>query len=244
MVTIGGVATHVEESGDGPTLYYLHGCLEWAGYAAPLTSLLAKSFRVVEPERRGHGRTPDIPGPITYDAMADDMVALLEHFAGAPAPLVGYSDGAIVALLVAIRRPDLVGPIVAIGPNARVDGLTDQTLGELRALTPATWPAEFREAYERLSPDGPEHWPIVCEKLRHLLLTEPDIPAAELGRIETPTLLVGGDHDAVRPEHFAELHREIPGSELRILPGAPHELPVAEPRLLAELINRFVAAHR
>jgi pimeloyl-ACP methyl ester carboxylesterase len=239
LLTIAGLPAYVEERGGGPALLYLHGAAEWIGYAEPLTGLLARDFRVIEAERRGHGRTPDVPGPITYDAMTGDTIALLDHLDLGPVPLVGYSDGGIVALLVAIARPDLVSFLVAIGPNARVDGLTGETLAWLAEVTPDTWPAENREAYERLSPDGPGHWPAVCEKIRLMLLREPDIPTGELARITAPTLLIGGDRDAIRLEHFLELHRSIAGSELCILPGAPHELPVAEPQLVADLIKRF-----
>lgn len=240
MATIAGLPTYIEEQGSGPPLLYLHGAAEWIGYADPLTDRLAAEFRVIQAERRGHGRTPDVPGPLTYDAMAADTVALLEHLGLGPLPLVGYSDGGIVGLLVAIGRPDLVASLVAIGPNARVDGLTAETLEWLRTVTPATWPAENREAYERLSPDGSDHWPTVCEKVREMLLREPDIPTEALARIAAPTLLIGGDRDAIRLDHLAELHAAIPGSELCILPGAPHELPVAEPELVALLTARFI----
>ena len=106
--------------------------------------------------------------------------------------------------------------------------------------TPENWPAENREAYERLSPDGPGHWPVVCEKIRQMLLREPEIPSETLARITTPTLLIGGDRDAIRLEHFLELYAAIPRSQLAILPDAPHELPVEEPQLVAELATRFI----
>ena len=240
MLTIAGLPTYVEESGNGPPLLYLHGAAEWIGYADSLTDLLEQSFRVIQAERRGHGRTADVPGPLTYDAMTADTVALLDHLALGPVPLIGYSDGAIVALLTALARPDLVAALVAIGVNARVDGLTAEIRRWLAEATPESWPAENREAYERLSPDGPAHWPIVCEKIREMLLREPEIPAADLARITTPTLLIGGDRDAIRLEHFVELYDSIAGSQLAILPDAPHELPVREPLHVAELATRFI----
>ena len=240
MLTIAGLPTYVEESGSGPPLLYLHGAAEWIGYAEPLTDLLEQSFRVIQAERRGHGRTPDVEGPLTYDAMASDTVALLDQLALGPIPLVGYSDGAIVALLTALHRPDLVAAIVAIGANARVDGLTSGARRELAMTTPENWPAENREAYERLSPDGPAHWAVVCEKIRQMLLREPEILSETLAQITVPTLLVGGDRDAIRLEHFLELYGAIPRSQLAILPDAPHELPVEEPQLVAELATRFI----
>ena len=237
---IAGIPTYVEESGGGPTVFYLHGATEWIGYADEFTRLLAARFRVVQAERRGHGRTPDVPGPLTYEAMTADTIALIEHLDCGPAHIVGFSDGGIIALLLALARPDLVDRIVAIGPNARVDGLTDETLTWLAEVTPEMWPSECSEAYARLSPDGPGHWPTVCRKVVEMLLREPDIAADDLARITAPTLLIGGDRDVVRSDHFLEMHRAIPGSQLCILPGASHEIPTEEPGRASELTTRFL----
>ena len=231
---------YVHRHGDGPPLLYLHGAGETAEYAVPLTRLLERDFHVIQPERRGHGRTPDVPGPLTYDAMAQDTMALLDRLELGPVPVVGYSDGAIVGLLVAMARPDLLTHLVAIGPNARVDGLTAETLDWLEHATADSWPLPVRRAYGRLSPDGPGHWPVVAEKLRLLLLREPTLTDEQLAAITVPTLLVGGERDAIRLDHFAELQAAIPGSELCILPGAPHELPVAEQELVARLCTDFI----
>jgi pimeloyl-ACP methyl ester carboxylesterase len=83
---------------------------------------LAEQFRVFTPERRAHGRTPDVDGPITFELMADDTIALLDAVVGEPAHLVGCSDGAIVALLVAVRRPDLIRKLVFVGGVFHRDG--------------------------------------------------------------------------------------------------------------------------
>ena len=239
--TIAGIPTYVEESGSGPALLYLHGATEWVGYSAELTALLAGRFRVIQPERRGHGRTPDVPGLLTFAAMTSDTAALIEHYGVGPVNVVGFSDGAIIGLLLAIERPELVARLVAIGPNARVDGLTDEALGWLEQVTPETWPRECYDAYARLSPDGPGHWPVFLDKVVEMLLREPDISAGDLARITAPTLLIGGERDMVRQNHFLELHEAIPGSELCILPGVSHEVTTGEPLRAFELTSRFLA---
>jgi pimeloyl-ACP methyl ester carboxylesterase len=236
-----GVETYVEESGSGPTVFYLHGATEWIGYAEEFTGLLARRFRVIQPERRGHGRTPDVPGPLTYAAMTADTIALMEHFGGEPAHLVGFSDGGIIALLLAMARPELVARVVAIGPNVRVDGLTDETLDELAQATPENWPPGYRDAHTRLSPDGLEHWPVFCQKVIDMVLREPNLTDADLAQITAPTLLVGGDRDVIRLEHFVEMHRAIVGSQLCILPGASHEIPAEHPQRAFEVTARFLA---
>jgi pimeloyl-ACP methyl ester carboxylesterase len=240
MLTLAGLPTYVEESGRGPTLYYLHGATEWIGYAEEFTGLLARRFRVIQAERRGHGRSPDVPGPLTYAAMTADTIALMEHYGDVPAHLVGFSDGGIIALLLAMARPELVASVVAIGANVRVDGLTDETLRELAGATPENWPAEYRDAHARLSPDGPEHWPVFCQKVIDMVLREPNLANADLAQVTAPTLLVGGDRDAIRLEHFVEMHRAIAGSQLCILPCAPHEITAEQPKPAFEVTARFL----
>ena len=113
---------------------------------------LGADFHVYRPDRRGHGRTPDVPGPITYELMANDTIAFLEQVVGGPAHVVGHSDGAVVALVTALLRPDLVRRLVfasgvfhhdAWAPGA-ID-LDDETL------------AFFVEYHGEVSPDGPGH---------------------------------------------------------------------------------------
>jgi pimeloyl-ACP methyl ester carboxylesterase len=161
-VTVDGLRTWHEVHGQGQPVVLLHGAFAGASSWAAQAPVLAQGgYRVHVPERRGHAHTPDVPGPLTYGVMADDTVAYLDEVVGGPAHLVGWSDGAVVALLVAQRRPDLVGRLVLIGqyynasgkvPGGLVDQLEaggDQVMGFLRG------------EYDRVSPDGPEHSPVV-----------------------------------------------------------------------------------
>src|SRR3954454_13259080 len=100
----------------------MHGGLVDTRFFDPNLGRLAERFHVYTPERRGHGHTPDVPGPITYQLMADDTIAFLETVVGGPADLVGHSDGAVVAMLVAIQRPDLVKRLVMISGGFRQVG--------------------------------------------------------------------------------------------------------------------------
>src|SRR5436189_6470567 len=113
-VLLDGLRTWYDEHGAGDALVLLHpgGAGVDSRARAPSLGALAERFHVYTPERRGHGHTPDVEGPTTFDAMATDTVAFLEAVVGRPADLVGCSDGAVVALLVARRRPDLVRQLV------------------------------------------------------------------------------------------------------------------------------------
>jgi pimeloyl-ACP methyl ester carboxylesterase len=116
-VQLGEVRTYYEEDGDGPPLVLLHpGGADSRAFEIIVPGL-AGHFRVFRPDRRGHGRTPDVDGPITYELMAQDTIAFLEQVVGGPACLVGHSDGAPVALLTALARPDLVPRLVEVSPD-------------------------------------------------------------------------------------------------------------------------------
>jgi pimeloyl-ACP methyl ester carboxylesterase len=242
MFSVLGRPTYVESGGSGAELLYLHGAAEWAGYSDALVSLLEQGYRVVQPERRGHGRTPDSRGSLHYAEMAQDTIALIEGMRLDAPHVVGFSDGAIVALEVACMRPELVSKVVAIGPNVSVSGLTEEALEWLADVTPDTWPEEPARMHRSLSPDGPGHWPVFAQKVIDMLRREPEIPLAELAAIRAPTLVVGADRDLIRLEHLVEIFRAIPGAQLCIIPGASHELTVEVPGLLAQVVARFLAA--
>ena len=131
-VDVNGLPTWHEVRGEGQPIVLLHGAFAGASsWSAPAPALAAAGYKVHVPERRGHGHTPDVEGPMTYQVMADDTVAYFDGVVGGPAHLVGWSDGAVVALLVARGRPDLVDRLVLIGQyyssSGKVTGgLTDQ----------------------------------------------------------------------------------------------------------------------
>jgi pimeloyl-ACP methyl ester carboxylesterase len=111
-VQLGDVHTYYEEDGEGDPLVLLHPGLADSRAVEEYVPELARHFHVYRPDRRGHGRTPDVDGPITYELMARDTIAFLEQVVGGPAYLLGHSDGAPVALLAALERPDLVRRLV------------------------------------------------------------------------------------------------------------------------------------
>src|ERR1700733_14604741 len=129
-----GVKTWYEDRGSGDPLVLLHGGFSDASEFGGTIPALAEHFHVFTPDRRGHGHTPDIPGPISYALMAGDTVAFLDSLKIGRSHLVGHSDGANVALLVALARPDLVDRLVLISGNFHHDGLAaDVDVSELAA---------------------------------------------------------------------------------------------------------------
>ncbi|HVM55611.1 MAG TPA: alpha/beta hydrolase [Acidimicrobiales bacterium] len=234
-----GVRTYYEAIGAGSPLVLLHGGMcpveTWAG----LVPQLSGSFRVFTPERRGHGRTAD-PGPITYENMATDTIAFLEAIADGPVALVGWSDGAVVALLVALWRPDLVERLVYVGNAINREGVPAEVEAMAEHLSPDVLPPMLRQLHDAVSPDGPDHFDLVFEKLAHLWKTEPNLELSELASLSMPTLLVAADHDMVTVEQLAAAQRTIPDAQLAIVPGSDHGFPMEHPDLLAGLLHRFL----
>lgn len=253
-VIAGSVRMYCEEHGEGEPLLLMHAgtaTIEsfsptWAGDFLPE---LAKRYRVILPERRGHGRTADVEGPISYDLMTQDTIAFMDALGIASAHLVGYSDGAIVGMLVAISRPDLVKKFVNIGGNFDSDGLTEEARTFLSMATLERFESHPRlsklgELYKETSPDGPEHFAVVLEKIRRMWREEPRISPQDLGRIKAPTLVIIGDRDMVTLEHAIEMFRAIRNAQLCIVPGASHGLVWEKPSLVTQVILDFLASER
>ena len=237
---VGGLPTWHEVHGEGAPVVLLHGAFAGASsWAAQAPVLAGSGYRVHVPERRGHAHTPDVPGPLSYGVMADDTVAYLDGVVGGPAHLVGWSDGAVVGLLVAQRRPDLVDRLVLIGQyynsSGRVTGgLTDQlTAGGDQVL------AFLRGGYDPVSPDGPGHFPVVYAKTMRMLATEPELDLGSLAAVGAPTLVLRGDRDDVTLEHGAAVAAALPKGRLAVLPGT-HLLPVENPEVVNALLLWFL----
>ncbi len=240
-IQIGEVKTWYEQEGSGEPLVLLHGGMATNGLWAPQMPDFAARFRLVAPERRGHGHTPDVAGPLSYDVMAADTIGFLETVVGGPAHLVGFSDGGIVALVVAMMRPELVHKVVAISAHFDTSGIVPEATAMMASWTAASDEvAMLRVAYEAVSPDGPRHWPVVFAKFLEMAATQPTISIEELGAISAPTLVLAGDDDMIRLEHTAELSRAVPNSQLGLVPGTSHFLAMEKPDLVNRLVLDFL----
>jgi pimeloyl-ACP methyl ester carboxylesterase len=230
-----GVQTWYEDHGIGDPLVLLHGGFSDASEFGGTAPALAEHFHVFTPERRGHGHTPDVPGPISYELMAADTVAFLDQLKIGRSHLVGHSDGANVALLVALARPDLVDRLVLISGNFHHDGLVaGLDVGDLAAND------YLADVYGKLSPDGRDHFPVIADKILRMATTEPTLNAADLAKVAARTLVMAGDDDMVSAEHTLLLYRGIPDSELAIVPGTSHALIIEKPDLCNRIILDFL----
>jgi pimeloyl-ACP methyl ester carboxylesterase len=234
-VELGGVDTWYDEHGEGEPLVLLHPGGADARAWAPNLEPLAAHFHVFTPERRAHGRTPDVEGPITYEVLAADTIAFLEQAVGGPAHVVGCSAGASLALVVAVRRPDLVRRLVVVSGVFHRDGWIPS------AIDPNAAPHEVLErGYAELSPDGPDHYPVVHAKLARMNFEEPTLTSADLSRVTSRTLIMLGDDDEVTLEHTISMYRSLSDAELAVVPGTSHGLLHEKPALCNTMIVDFL----
>ena len=238
-IEINGHSTWVETRGNGTeTVLLLHGGLSNSDLLLDsLSAPLKTKYRVVAFDRRGHGYTADTAEPFHYDEMATETIGVLEKAVGGRAHLVGWSDGGIVGLLVALRRPDLVDRLVVIGTNYHFDGALP-----LDFDPNSEFAAMIFQAYAERSPDGGEHFDEIAGKFMTLATTEPTLTVHDLNKIVAPTLVMAGDDDIIKLSHTAALYEALPNGQLAIVPGTSHALPVERPAETAQIILNFLQA--
>jgi pimeloyl-ACP methyl ester carboxylesterase len=227
---------YYEIHGEGRPTLLLHGAYLTTDSMGPILPGLAATRQVIAPEMQGHGRTADIDRPITYDQMAEDTAALLRELDVEQADVVGYSMGGVIALLLAIRHPQLVRRLVVASAGYRSDSFHAEALAMFPQITPelfAGTPVE--ERYLRVAPN-PGDFPNLVWKMKELDTTEFVIPEDEVRAIAAPTLIVLGDSDGIRLEHAVEFFKlrgggvmgdlsGLPDSQLAVLPGTTHFVP-------------------
>lgn len=237
LTRVGAFDVWWDVRGAGDPMVLLHpGGADSRAWDSILDGLAAR-FRCYRFDRRGQGRTPDVGGPITFDAMAADAVEFLEQVVGGPAHLFGHSVGAPVGLLVAQRRSDLVSSLVFSEGVFHHDGWKP---GVLDPLPPDV--EEFLgDLYGEVSPHGRAHWPAVWARLDEEHHRAPALTVDDLARIDVPALLMFADNDGeVRTEHLHAMHEALPRAQLAVVPGTGHGLPADKPDLVTRLIADFV----
>ena len=246
---VNGIGLYYEIHGAGRPLILLHGGLGAIEMFGEVLALLAEGRRVVAVDLQAHGRTADVERPLAYEAMADDVAALIEHLGFGAADVMGYSLGGGVALQTAIRHPEAVRKLVVVSSPFRRDGWYSEVLAGMAQLGPEA--AELMKAtpmyalYSGVAP-RPDDWPVLLTKLGALLGQDYDW-SDDVAAMETPTMIVVGDADSVRTSHavaFFELlgggkqdagwdGSGMPDSRLAVLPATTHHDIFSSPALAA-----------
>ncbi|CAM3254103.1 alpha/beta fold hydrolase [Stackebrandtia soli] len=238
---IGGVPTWYAVNGAGEPVVLLHGGLVDSRSFERAVTLLSPRYRVFTVDRRGHGRTPDMDGPYSYELLADDTIAFLEQVVEGSAHLVGFSDGANIALIVAARRPDLVRRLVTISGNFHHDGLLP---GVLDGFADDRSIQRLASRHGEVSPDGAEHFDVVAAKDLAMARSGPTLTTTELAFIAVPTLVMAADDDVMPLEHTVALYRAIPDAALAIVPRTSHLLIMERPVEVYTIVDDFLSRER
>ena len=234
-IDLNGVRTWYDEHGEGEPLVLLHpGGADSRAFEANLPGLAA-AFHVFTPDRRGHGRTPDVEGPITMDAMADDTAAFIERVVGGPAHIVGCSDGASVAIVLAARHPTLVRRVAVVAGVSHHEGWAPGVLD-----MPADALEFLGDLYGEVAPQGREHFAVLAAKLDEMHTHDPAMTADDLAGVTAPTLVMVADRDEVLLEHAVAMFRGVPGAQLAVVPGTSHGLMVEKPDLVNRMLIDFL----
>jgi len=228
---VNGVRIAYRVHGHGTRLLLLHG--GGSQSLAMVRQILdfGRNFTVIAPDSRGQGESSDDGDTLSYHVMAEDMVGLLDRLHVARADVVGWSDGGIIALDLAIHHPERVRKLVVFGANFTPEGVNPAVFAWLRRAWAEDSTAAAADVSEPLPFDA---------RLHRLWLTQPRMTPAQLHTIVAPTLVAVGDQDLPRIEHTLELVHAIPGAQLCVIPGASHGVLHERAALADQIVLEFL----
>ena len=236
LAPVNGVKIWYAMFGRGEPVLLLHGGLANANYWGHQVRALQRHYQVIVMESRGHGRSSRNQEPYGYDLMASDVVALLDHLKIKKAAIVGWSDGAIIGLDIAMKHPERVSRLFAFAANSDPSGVADIASNDVFNA----YIARAGEEYKRLSPTPTEYKSFVAE-ITKMWESQPKWTATDLAAIKIPTWIVDGDHDeAIKRENTEFMAANIPGAGLLIQPEVSHFSFLQDPEQFNDDVLRFL----
>jgi len=208
-----GIKMYEETYGEGKPLLLIHGNGGSISSMGSIIPYFSQYYKVIVTDSRAHGKSTDPGDSLSFEMMADDEAALLDEMHIESAYVIGWSDGGIVALLLAMRHPRKVGKLASTGANLWPDST---------ALIPSLWKQE-KEYYDSMktktftTAKEKNDWKIFL-----LDWFQPNIPLSALHEIRCPSLIISGDHDLIRLEHTIQIYQNIPDAYLWVLPDSGH----------------------
>jgi pimeloyl-ACP methyl ester carboxylesterase len=238
-VEINGVDIYYEVYGQGDPVFLLHGGLANGTYYAYQIPVLAAKYQLIVMDSRGHGRSSFDEQPISYELMASDVLGLMDHLGIQKADIVGWSDGGIIGLEIAIHNPDRLNKVVAYGANF------DPTGVRLDVGTNARFNAFIERAaedYQTLSPH-PERWDEFLNNISNMWATQPNYTEDQLKAITTPFLILdGAEEEAIDLNQTKLMALLIPGAELNLMPGTGHFAMFEKPDEFNQIVLDYLAS--
>ncbi len=223
------ITHYYRESGAGEPLVLLHGNGENGGYFVHQLSFFAPRRHVIAPDTRGHGQTPRGAAPFTLRQFAEDLAGFLDRLGLPRVHLLGFSDGANIAMLFALSYPERVTKLILNGGNLDPRGV------KRSVQLPIELGYRTARAFAGRSSEARAH-----AELLGLMVNEPHIDPAELQNIRCPTLVIAGTRDMIKRSHTEEIARSIPGAELSFIEGG-HFIAKENPTAFNARVERFLS---
>ncbi len=240
MAPVNDIKMYYAEYGEGEPILFIHGGLGSADVWGYQVAEFAKDHRVIVADSRGHGRSTRSKQPFGYDLMTSDYVALLDYLKLDKVTLIGWSDGGIIGIDMAMKNPEKLTRVIAQAANVTADG----TKGDV--LDNQVFKEYIRAAgvvYGKLSPT-PNGYRAFFDDMVAMWTSQPAWTADDLGRIKVPVTLAIGDHDeAVKFDHTEMMAKQIPGSNLVILKDASHFAMLQDPEGYEVMIRDAMAGN-
>lgn len=237
LIGVNGTEVFYALYGEGPPVLLLHGGMANSDIWGHQIDALAKRHVVLAMDTRGHGRSPACSA-FSYKLFAQDALALMSALHIEQAAVVGWSDGAITALEMALSAPARVSRVFAFGANASPQGYIPNGA---KAAVFSAFAKRCEHDYARLSPT-PGKWPLLVRGLRGMWRSQPNFTPAQLGAIQVPVTISMGEHDEIiRRDHTEMVARSIPGAKLVIQPGVSHFAMLQNPAQFNMALDVFLA---
>lgn len=220
---VNGIKMYYEIYGQGKPLVLIHG----GGSTIQTTfgtviPMLAKHRRLIAVELQAHGRTSDRDKDLSFEQDADDVATLLKNLNIDKADIFGFSNGGTTAVQMAIRHPETVGKIILGSALCKRNGVPAAFWDFMKQAQLANMPQQLKEAYIKVA-SNPNGLQIMHDRDVKRMINFRDIPDDQIESIKAPALIIIGDQDIIKPEHAMEMHKQIAGSELAIIPGVHGE---------------------
>ncbi len=236
---VNGIQMYYAVFGAGDPMLLIHGGLGHADIWASQVATISKTHKVIVADSRGHGRSTRTEQPYGYDLMASDYLALLDYLKIDKTALVGWSDGGIIGIDIALHHPERLTRLFAQAANVTTDGVDP---GVMTNKTFAAYIDRSGRDYKKMS-KTPDQYDAFVAQISHMWESEPAWTKEQLGKITTPTAIVAGDHDeAIKREHTEYMASAIPGAKLIILPNASHFAMLQAPDEYSQAALDFIDA--
>jgi pimeloyl-ACP methyl ester carboxylesterase len=238
-VDVNGIELYYATYGEGKPLILLHGGLGNADYWGNQVPEFAKQYRVIVVDSRGHGRSSRSDEPFSYELMASDVVALMDRLNIHQAPLVGWSDGGIIGLDIAMKRPARLDKLFAFGANYNPSGLRAD-VADSKVFN--AYIEKAGQDYAKLS-KTPTEYEAFLAAISEMWATQPNYAPEQLKAITVPTVIAAGAHDeGIKQEHTKEMAELIPGATLLIMPDLSHFAMWQDPAQFNKAVLDFLTA--